>query len=157
MTQSIRLTVMLFALLLPTLAVAGGQETSNDCRTSTGATCLRAGSCSIQGSSWVQYVTTAKSEKFDTQGWSGLCDMVHVALVQGTCSPLGAQTGVVAFLSATTYADIPSITGTLSCGGDSGGGGTVGPEVCNDGLDNDGDGLTDCADRKDCRTDAACR
>ncbi|MEN8178240.1 MAG: hypothetical protein ABFS39_06415, partial [Pseudomonadota bacterium] len=30
-------------------------------------------------------------------------------------------------------------------------------EVCDDGIDNDGDGLVDCSDRLDCRTDPACR
>ena len=40
-----------------------------------------------------------------------------------------------------------------SGGGDPGGD----TEVCDDGIDNDGDGRTDCADRKDCRTDPACQ
>jgi Tol biopolymer transport system component len=30
-------------------------------------------------------------------------------------------------------------------------------EICNDGFDNDGDGLTDCLDRLDCRQDLACK
>ncbi len=30
-------------------------------------------------------------------------------------------------------------------------------EICDDGIDNDGDGLVDCRDRLDCRTDPACR
>jgi hypothetical protein len=29
-------------------------------------------------------------------------------------------------------------------------------EICNDGVDNDGDGNIDCADRRDCRRDPAC-
>jgi hypothetical protein len=29
-------------------------------------------------------------------------------------------------------------------------------EVCDDGVDNDGDSMTDCADTKDCRKDPAC-
>ncbi|MDX1775000.1 MAG: alkaline phosphatase [Desulfobulbales bacterium] len=32
----------------------------------------------------------------------------------------------------------------------------VEPEICDDGIDNDNDGKTDCADKKDCRTDPAC-
>jgi hypothetical protein len=58
---------------------AGGKEDYNDCRTKIDS-CERAGSCAIQGSAWYQYVTIYKREKFDTQGWPGLCDMVHVAL-----------------------------------------------------------------------------
>jgi hypothetical protein len=41
-----------------------------------------------------------------------------------------------------------------SCGGGGGGGGDK--EVCDDNIDNDGDGKTDCADRKDCNKDPAC-
>jgi hypothetical protein len=29
-------------------------------------------------------------------------------------------------------------------------------EICNDGVDNDGDGDIDCDDRRDCRRDPAC-
>ena len=36
-----------------------------------------------------------------------------------------------------------------------GGGGNPDPEVCDDGIDNDGDGATDCAD-SDCSSDPAC-
>lgn len=100
---------------------AGGKEDFNDCRTSTGDSCERAGSCAIQGSAWYQYVHIDKSDKFDTQGWPGLCDMVHVSLVQGNCYDLYSQDDVVANLSNTTYAEIPSISGTLTCGGDDGG------------------------------------
>jgi hypothetical protein len=30
-------------------------------------------------------------------------------------------------------------------------------EICNDGFDNDSDGLTDCLDKLDCRQDPACK
>jgi len=100
---------------------AGGSQDFNDCRTSSGDFCERAGSCAIQGSAWYQYVNIDKSDKFDTQGWPGLCDMVHVALVQGNCYDLYSQDNVRANLSDTTYANIPSISGTLACGGDDGG------------------------------------
>lgn len=99
---------------------AGGSQDFNDCRTTSGDFCERAGSCAIQGSAWYQYVTIDKSSKFDTQGWSGLCDMVHVSLVQGNCYT-DVDDNIVANLSDTTYAKIPSISGTLSCGGDDGG------------------------------------
>jgi hypothetical protein len=48
-------------------------------------------------------------------------------------------------------------SGLAAPGGGNGGGGGGGgdPEICDDGLDNDGDGKTDCQDR-DCRNDAAC-
>ena len=142
---------------------AGGSQDFNDCRTSTEQTCERAGSCAIQGSAWYQYVHIDKSSKFDTQGWPGLCDMVHVTLVQGNCTPLGSQDDVVSNLSNTTTADIPSISGALTCGGDDGGsGGDVGGgkegngKTCSDGIDNDNDGTTDCGD-PDCVGNRACR
>lgn len=112
---------------------AGGSQDFNDCRTSTGPTCERAGSCAIQGSAWYQYVHIDKNDKFDTQGWPGLCDMVHVALVQGNCYDLYSQDNIRANLSDTTYADIPSISGSLTCGGDDGGntgGGGGGSNFC---------------------------
>jgi hypothetical protein len=114
-------SVLIFTLFTFTNAWAGGSQDFNDCRTASGDFCERAGSCAIQGSAWYQYVHIDKSDKFDTQGWPGLCDMVHVALVQGNCYNLYSQDDVVARLSETTYADIPSISGTLTCGGDDGG------------------------------------
>jgi hypothetical protein len=97
-------------------AYAIGQEDSNDCSASSAEFCERAGSCAIQGATWYQYVTIDKVDRFDTQGWPGLCDMVHVSLVQNTCEPLDSQTNVTAYLSGTTYAEIPSISGPLACG-----------------------------------------
>lgn len=159
-------TALVFSTLLLTVlappAIGGGKEDFNDCRTSSGDFCERAGSCAIQGSAWYQYVTADKGDKFDTQGWPGLCDMVHVSFVQGNCEPIGAQDNVTAFLSGTSYAAVPGISGTLSCGGDGGMGGGGGqgnggePEICNDGVDNDQDGKIDCADRRDCRRDSYC-
>ena len=134
-------------------AYAGGKEDFNDCRTSTGDFCERAGSCAIQGAAWYQYATIDKSEKFDTQGWPGLCDMAHVSLVQGNCFPLGAQENVTAILSDTSFAEIPNISGPLACGGES----DANVEICNDGIDNDNDGKTDCSDKGDCRRDSFCR
>jgi hypothetical protein len=140
------------ALAIP--AMGGGSEDFNDCRGSTADTCLREGSCAIQGSAWYQYVTVQTSGKFDTQGWPGLCDMVHVSLVQGTCEPLLAQADVVAYLSDGTFAEVPNISGTLACGGEANDGTS---EICDDGLDNDGDGKVDCSDKGDCRRDSFCR
>ena len=148
---------LMSALFAFTNTWAGGSQNFNDCRTSTG-TCERAGSCAIQGSAWYQFVYIDKSSKFDTQGWPGLCDMVHVSLVQGNCEPLGFQDDVVSNLSDTTYAEIPSISGALICGGDDGGsGGGAGDgsgggskegngKTCSDGIDNDNDGTIDCGD-----------
>ena len=148
-------TGILFAFLVVLVSQvhAGGQQDFNDCRTSAGDFCERAGSCSIQGAAWYQYVTIYKSEKFDTQGWPGLCDMVHVSLVQGNCEPIGSQENVTAFLSSSSFAEVPSISGPLACGGDS----DEPVEICNDGIDNDLDGKTDCADKGDCRRDSYCR
>lgn len=105
--------MLLWAAALPVDAV--GVENANNCRSSTGNFCERSGSCSIQGADWYQYVTIDKSGIFDTQGWPGLCDMVHVALVQGNCSPPGSRVDVTAYLSATTFASIPAISGLLAC------------------------------------------
>jgi hypothetical protein len=154
--------IFISTLLASTGTWAGGSQDFNDCRTSTGPTCERSGSCAIQGSAWYQYVHIDKSGKFDTQGWPGLCDMVHVSLVQGNCEPLGSQINVVSNLSDTTTANIPSISGTLACGGDDGvsGGGGGSKEgkgqTCSDGIDNDNDETTDCGD-PDCVGNRACR
>jgi hypothetical protein len=93
-------------------------EESNGCATTQDDPCLRTGTCEIQGATWAQTVTIDRADIFDTQGWPGLCDMVHVALVQGDCEPPGAKTGVVAFLSQTSFATIPEIVGPLSCAGE---------------------------------------
>ena len=144
-------------LLMSSSVFAGGTQDSNTCRDDpTSPTCERKGTCTIQGSAWVQTVYVDKSDKFDKQGWPGLCDMVHVSLVQANCEPLNSQTDITAYLSEFTSADIPLIAGTLACGGDSGGG-TVTAEICNDSIDNDGDGKIDCADKRDCREDSYCR
>ena len=109
-------TISCFVLAIP--AIGGGSQDFSDCRGSTGDNCVREGSCAIQGSAWYQYVTVQTSGKFDTQGWPGLCDMVHVSLVQGTCEPLLAQDDVVAYLSDGSFAEVPSIAGSLACGGE---------------------------------------
>ena len=108
---------------------AGGSQDFNDCRTSSGDFCERAGSCAIQGSAWYQYVHIDKSDKFDTQGWPGLCDMVHVSLVQGSCF-IDWDEIIVANLSDTTYARITALSGTLTCGGDDGGSTGGGSNFC---------------------------
>ena len=124
----ILLTITLFAF---SNTWAGGSQDFNDCRTTLGDFCERAGSCAIQGSAWYQFVTIDKSGKFDTQGWPGLCDMVHVSLVQGNCVDLGDD-GIEANLSNTTYAIVHISYGTLTCGGDDGGntGGGGGSNFC---------------------------
>ena len=104
-------------ILFSTNAVAGGKEDFNDCRTSNDEFCERAGSCAIQGSEWYQYVIVKKSEKFSKQGWPGLCDMAHVSLVQGKCSPLYVKEDITAYLSASSHVYIPNISGPLMCGG----------------------------------------
>jgi len=134
-------------------ANAGGKEDFNDCRTNMGDFCERAGSCAIQGSAWYQYVTINKDEKFDTQGWPGLCDMIHVSLVRGTCEPIGSQENITGYLSQDSYANIPNISGTLACGGES----DAVAEMCNDGIDNDSNGKTDCQDKGQCQRDSFCR
>jgi hypothetical protein len=98
-------------------SLAAMTETFNGCQGTTDDPCVRSGSCEIQGAVWDQDVTVDRSGIFDTQGWPGVCDMVHVALVQGDCEPPGATTNVTAHLSPTTFAWIPSIAGPLACAG----------------------------------------
>jgi hypothetical protein len=111
--------VAVVALLgAPTAARAVGTETSNGCSGSQDDPCVRSGSCSIQGSSWTQDVTIDRADRFDTQGWSGLCDMVHVGFVQGNCEPPGAQTDVTVYLSPLSFAWVPAVEGPLACAGE---------------------------------------
>jgi hypothetical protein len=90
-------------------------EESNGCAGTQIDPCIRTGTCEIQGASWSQVVTIDRADIFDNQGWTGVCDMVHVALVQGRCEPAAGQVNVVAFLSDTSSAAIPEIVGPLSC------------------------------------------
>lgn len=92
-------------------------EYSNGCTGTQDNPCVRTGQCAIQGSVWGQQVTIDRTDTFDTQGWAGLCDMVHVALLQGNCSPPGGDQDITVTLSATSYAVIDSITGPLRCAG----------------------------------------
>ena len=109
--------LLLLYFILPANLMAAGKQDFNDCRTTAGEFCERSGSCAIQGSAWYQYVTIKKTEKFSKQGWPGLCDMVHVSLVQGKCSPPYVQSEITANLSAYSTAYIPNISGILMCGG----------------------------------------
>jgi hypothetical protein len=99
-------------------ARAASMETSNGCSETAEDPCTRSGSCEIQGSAWNQDVTIDRADRFDTMGWPGLCDMVHVGLVQGNCEPPGAQQNVTVHLSTTTSALVPEIVGPLACAGD---------------------------------------
>jgi hypothetical protein len=97
-------------------AAAQSFEEQNDCQGTSYDPCVRVGACSIQGATWEQTVTIARTDLYDTMGWPGLCDQVHVALVQGSCSPGGAQLNVTAFLDSDSDASIPEIVGPLACG-----------------------------------------
>jgi hypothetical protein len=116
---AVELTAALIVLCaIVSAAGAVSVETSNGCRTTPDDPCIRSGSCEIQGATWTQEVTIDRTDIFETQGWPGLCDMVHVGLVQGNCEPPGAQTNVTVHLSQTSFATVPSIVGPLSCAGD---------------------------------------
>ena len=115
-----RVQVTQFLMIALSLGLAGStqaasNETSNGCRNTEEDPCIRSGSCEIQGALWDQDVTIDRSDIFDTQGWPGLCDMVHVGLVQGSCEPPGAQTAVTVHLSDISTAWIPEIIGPLAC------------------------------------------
>jgi hypothetical protein len=110
--------VSALGLLLAAPGWAASSEESNLCAGTQNDPCVRTGSCEIQGAVWTQVVTIDRSDIFDTQGWPGVCGMVHVALVQGNCEPSGGSTNVTANLSATSSAAIPAIEGPLSCAGE---------------------------------------
>ena len=134
------ITLSLYFFCVSSLPVnSASQQDTNDCMTATGDFCQRSGSCSIQGANWYQYVTVDKSDIFDTQGWPGVCDMVHVALVQGNCSPPQSTTNIIAYLSVSSFADIPEILGPLHCGADLIADGDVAPLNAPDGVINAAD------------------
>jgi hypothetical protein len=141
-------TATFLTMLTLIAAPAAGQsfEETNGCAGTTEDPCTRTGTCSIQGASWWQEAVLARAGIFDTQGWPGLCDMVHVALVQGDCFP-GGRFDVVAVLSEASDAWIPRIDGPLACAGPAG-------PVCDDGEDNDRDGLTDWPEDAGCESAA---
>jgi len=141
LVKSLQVTCASLLLITAFSVDAIGTENPNTCRATTGDYCERSGSCSIQGSDWYQYVTIDKSDRFDTQGWPGLCDMVHVSLVQGDCSPPSAQIDVTAYLSATTFADIPEISGALVCNAEIVANGDLAPWDAPDGMINAADVL----------------
>lgn len=126
-----------FAFLL--LTAVGGRAQSleefNGCFGTTDDPCIRNGSCSIQGSTWWQEVVAARSDIHASMGWPGLCDLAHVAFLQGSCTP-GGQRDVIGFLTADSLAWTPQIQGGLSCA-------SATLAVCDDGLDNDWDGAID--------------
>jgi hypothetical protein len=90
-------------------------EDESGCLGTTDDPCIRTGTCSIQGATWAQTVTIDRSDLYDTMGWAGVCDQVHVALVQGNCEPGGPQINVTVFLQANSSASIPEIVGPLTC------------------------------------------
>jgi hypothetical protein len=118
-TGSIVKVLALISFAAPTVAHAVSIETSNGCTGTQDDPCIRSGSCEIQGSVWTQDVSIDRADRFDTQGWPGVCDMVHVGLVQGNCEPAGAQTDLTVHLTASSFAWIPSIAGPLACAGGS--------------------------------------
>jgi len=110
--------VVVILFMAPATARAIGTETSNGCSGTQDDPCVRSGSCDIQGASWTQDVTIDRADRFETQGWPGVCDMVHVGFVQGNCEPAGAQTDVTVYLSPLTFASIPEVVGPLACAGE---------------------------------------
>jgi len=111
-------TAVAILLMAPVTAAAIGTETSNGCSGTQDDPCVRSGSCAIQGASWTQDVTIDRADRFDTQGWPGVCDMVHVGFVQGNCEPAGAQIDVTVYLSPLSFASIPEVVGPLECAGE---------------------------------------
>ena len=107
--------VVLIVFMAPASARAVGTETSNGCFGTQDDPCIRSGSCAIQGATWTQDVTIDRADRFDTQGWPGLCDMVHVGFVQGNCEPAGAQIDVTVHLSPLSFAWVPEVVGPLAC------------------------------------------
>ena len=110
--------VVVVLLMAPVTARAIGTETFNGCSETQDDPCVRSGSCAIQGATWTQDVTIDRADRFDTQGWPGVCDMVHVGFVQGNCEPAGAQIDVTVYLSPLSFASVPEVVGPLACAGD---------------------------------------
>ncbi len=126
-------------------ASAGGREEFNGCRGTTDDPCTRHGYCSVQRSDWYQWVTATRVDKFDVMGWPGLCDLTHVALLDGSCDPQDAQTNVTVYLGESSTALVDQIVGTLACGGE-----VAAPEeICGNGIDDNGDGKID--EKRFCR------
>lgn len=122
MTTRHQIAVSILLLMLSTsLSMAVSSEETNTCQSTSDNPCTRTGTCSIQGADWYQDVTIDRSDTFATQGWTGLCDMVHVALVQGNCQPAGSKVDLTVDLSPSSFARIPLVSGPLSCVGDSSG------------------------------------
>lgn len=89
------------------------RETSNECKTTRNDPCTRSGTCNIQRSTWNQRVVCSRSDRHATMGWAGLCDQVHVGLVQGRCST--SSTGeIVIPLTSRTTAYVTNLFG-MSC------------------------------------------
>lgn len=108
------LTSLSLALLPGTLsAQVRTRETSNECKTTRNDPCTRSGTCNIQMSTWSQRVVCSRLDRHATMGWAGLCDQVHVGLVQGNCST--SSTGeIVIPLTARTTAYVTNLFG-MSC------------------------------------------
>ena len=107
--------LLMICVLSAQLAFAQSVETENGCSGTVVDPCVRSGACLLQGTTWNQTVTIARSDLYDTMGWPGVCDQVHVALVQGNCSPGGSQLNVTASLQASSTAFIPELVGPLEC------------------------------------------
>lgn len=89
------------------------RETSNECKTTRNDPCTRSGTCNIQQSTWSQRVVCSRLDRHATMGWAGLCDQVHVGLVQGRCST--SSTGeIVIPLTSRTTAYVTNLFG-MSC------------------------------------------
>jgi len=92
-TRTGRLALVIAAAAFPLLSGeavrAQSSEQTNSCMSTADDACLRTGQCAIQDVVWFQEIFVDRADIFDTQGWPGVCDMVHVALVQGDCHPAG--------------------------------------------------------------------
>ena len=115
MRASFAAVLLLICLGTAQSASAQSVEAENGCSGTQIDPCVRSGSCSLQGTTWDQTVTIARSDLYDTMGWPGVCDQVLVALVQGNCSPGGSQLDVTALLQAASSALVPDLVGPLAC------------------------------------------
>ena len=73
----------------------------------------------------------------------------------GDCNGGGNETHLMIYnnlMCGSTNPWFDVVTGACRAGASSG----PEPEICDDGIDNDGDGKIDCADKADCRKDPAC-
>jgi hypothetical protein len=94
-TERARTAVLILAFsIAPGPLLAASTEAFEGCQGTQDDPCVRSGSGETQGAVLDQDVTIDRSDIFDSHGWQGVCNMVHLGLVQGDREPPGATPDV---------------------------------------------------------------